>query len=241
MVQLTQLEYIQGISTLIFVLIAVILGLKVSSIYFKYKRREFYLAGLTLILLVSPYYFAVIDFLMIILTGIPAPVEIIYIGISLVAFTSLTWLTLITDLLYKQKQKIILGLIIIQIVAFEIFLIYAILVQPTLILIPFGGRYYREAPILIYYYIFSMLIFLITGFLFARGSVKSENKEVRLKGKFLFVALISYVIGAILDIAFEATAFTETLARLVQISSFTEFYIGFTLPDFIKKALIKND
>ncbi len=241
MVELTQLEFLQGIFTLIFVSIAIILGSKISLKYFKLKRRELYLVGLTLILMITPYVYTVIDFLTILLTGVSAPVEIIYLGIALVAFASLTWLILITDLLYKEKQKIILGLIIVQLVVFEIFLIYAILVQPTLILIPYGSRYYREAPILIYYYIVSMLIFLISGFFFARGTLKSDNKEVQLKGRFILIALITYVIGAILDIAFEATAFTETLARLVQISSFTEFYIGFALPDFIKKSLIKED
>lgn len=241
MVELTQLEFIQGISTLIFVFIAILLGIKICLKYFEYKRREFYLAGLTLILMTAPYYFAVIDFLIIILTGIPAPVEIIYLGIALVPFASLTWLTLITDLLYNEKQKIILAIVIVQLVAFEVFLLYAILMQPTLILIPFGERYYREAPILIYYYLALMLIFIIAGFFFARGSIKSENKEIRLKGKFILIGIISFIIGAILDIAFEATALTETLARLVQISSFTELYIGFALPNIIKKTLIKND
>ncbi len=241
MVELTQLEFLQGLFTLIFVSIAVVLGIKICLKYFEHKRREFYLAGITLILMIMPYVYTVIDFLTILLIGITPPVEIIYLGIALVAFASLTWLTLITDLLYKEKQKIILGIIIVQLVVFETFLVYAILVQPTLILIPYGSRYYREAPILIYYYLCLMLIFLIAGFFFARGSLKSDNKEVRLKGKFILIALISFVIGAILDIAFEATALTETLARIVQITSFTEFYIGFTLPDIIKKALIKKD
>ena len=164
MVELTQLEFLQGLFTLIFVTIAVILGIKICLKYFEHKRRELYLAGLTLILMIMPYVFSVIDFLTVLLMGITAPVEIIYLGIALVAFAPLTWLTLITDLLYNEKQKTILVIIIIQLIAFEVFLIYAILIQPTLILIPFGSRYYREAPILIYYYLALMLVFLIAGY-----------------------------------------------------------------------------
>ena len=240
MVELTPIEAVQGIFTLIFITISIILGLKISLKYFKFKRREFFLAGFTMILMVTPYFSSVVDFIMILWLGIQSSVIVVYIGITLVAIASLTWMTLITDLLYKEKQKIILSIIFAQLIIFEIFVVYAIIVEPTLILIPYGERYYREAPILIGYYIFFLLLFLITGFLFARETLKSSNKEIRLKGKFLIIALISYVIGAVLDFAFEATALTVALARLIQISAFTEFYLGFTLPEFVKKLLIKE-
>lgn len=239
MVTLSPLEIYQAIFTMIFVAIAIILGIRICLRYFEIKRREFYLAGLTIILMVAPYYYPVIDFFWIISYGNTAPVEIIYLGIGLVAIASLTWLTLITDLLYKEKQKIILIIVATQLIAFEIFLIYAILVQPTLILIPYGGRFYKEAPILIYYYIFSLILFLISGFMFVRGSLKSESKEIRLKGKIILVALISYVIGAVLDFAIEPTIISETMARIVQIFAFTSLYLGFALPDFIRRKFAK--
>ncbi|MFX0070902.1 MAG: hypothetical protein ACFFAO_07415, partial [Candidatus Hermodarchaeota archaeon] len=220
MVTLSTLEVYQAIFTMIFVVIAILLGIRICLRYFEYKRRELYLAGLTIILMVAPYIYPVIDFFWIISYNDSAPVEIIYLGIGFVAIANLTWLTLITDLLYKQKQKIILIIIAAQLIAFEIFLIYAILVQPTLILIPYGGHLYREAPILIFYYLFSIVLFLTAGFMFVRGSLKSENKETRLKGKIICIALISYVVGAVLDFAIEPTIFSETLARLVQISAF---------------------
>jgi hypothetical protein len=241
MVELTQIEFLQGIFTLIFVFISIILGLKICLKYAKYKRRELYLAGMTLILMVAPYYSSVTDFIMILLFKIPSGVFIIYIGIALVAFANLTWMILITDLLYSEKQKIILTFIIAQLIIFEVFLVYSIVIDPTLILLSCGENCYRESSILIFYYIFSLLLFLITGFLFARGALKTDDKEICLKGRFIIIALISYVIGAILDFAFEVTALTVTLARLIQISAFTEFYLGFALPDFLKKLLIKED
>ena len=240
MVELTPLELLQGIFTLIFMIIAIILGVKISSRYFVLKKREFYLAGITLILLVMPYMSAVVDLIMILLFGIPGSVIVIYIGIMLVAIAIPTWMTLVTDLLFPNKQKMILIIVIVQLIIFEAFIVYAIIVDPTLILIPYGERYHQESPILVCYYLFSLTLFLISGILFVRVSLKSSDKAIHLRGKLILMALVSYMIGAILDFAVEATAFTVTLARIIQISSFTEFYLGFVLPKVIRRLFIKE-
>ena len=44
-----------------------------------------------------------------------------------------------------------------------------------------------------------LLIFLITGLHFAYVASKSDNPDVRLRAKFLFIAIISFTTGALLD------------------------------------------
>jgi len=92
-----------------------------------------------------------------------------------------------------------------------------------------------------FYLLFSIILFLITGFLFARRSLKAENSEIKLKGKFLIIAFLTFTIGTMIDVigAESPTEITIFLARtFVRVSSIC-FYIGFTLPRFIKNLFIK--
>ena len=80
---------------------------------------------------------------------------------------------------------------------------------------------------------------LIPGILIARESLKSDDKEIKLKGRFLLAAFISWTIGAIMDAALQPNIITLTIARLILISSALEFYTGFLLPEKVKKIFLK--
>ena len=98
-------------------------------------------------------------------------------------------------------------------------------------------REYVSADI---YLMFSVFLFLSTGLIFVAKSFQSEDKENRLRGVFLLIAFITFTIGAFLDIVTELTASTLVLARTFQIISAICFYIGFTMPNFVKKLFIKQ-
>ncbi|MHA1489264.1 MAG: hypothetical protein ACTSRI_06380 [Promethearchaeota archaeon] len=85
-----------------------------------------------------------------------------------------------------------------------------------------------------------MLIILITGLLFGRETFKSDDPEIKLKGKMLILAFPSFAIGAILDATIPFTAITLIIVRLILISSSIEFYGGFILPKWMKKLLLKQ-
>ncbi|TXT59199.1 MAG: conserved membrane protein of unknown function [Promethearchaeota archaeon] len=84
-----------------------------------------------------------------------------------------------------------------------------------------------------------ILIMVSTGILFARESLRSENPDLRLKGKFLIAAFLSYTIGAILDSAVPLNLISLTVARVILISSAIEWYFGFILPERVKNLVIK--
>jgi len=94
--------------------------------------------------------------------------------------------------------------------------------------------------IAIYYSIFIVLTMLITGFLFGHESLKSDNPELKLKGKLLIIAFVSWAVGAILDAALPLNIITLTIARLILIFSAVTFYCGFILPDFTKRIFLKE-
>jgi len=89
-------------------------------------------------------------------------------------------------------------------------------------------------------FLFSLLIlFIITGTMLARESLKSDDPEVKLKGKLLFLAFYSFIIGSILDIFSSTSILLLTIARIVLISSAFTFYGGFILPNWMKKIFLR--
>jgi hypothetical protein len=73
---------------------------------------------------------------------------------------------------------------------------------------------------------------LISGILIARQSIRSEKPEIKLKGKFLLIAFILFVIGAFADAVLLLTVITLPIIRIILISSSVLFYFGFILPKF---------
>ncbi|MFX0039149.1 MAG: hypothetical protein ACFFAB_07440 [Candidatus Heimdallarchaeota archaeon] len=94
-----------------------------------------------------------------------------------------------------------------------------------------------------FYLLLSILLLLITGFLFARASLKTEEPEIKLKSQFLIIAFLTFAIGTIID-TIGGEMYTEIiifLARTFVIFSSICFYIGFTLPKFIKKLFLRDN
>ena len=81
------------------------------------------------------------------------------------------------------------------------------------------------------------LLFLITGLIFAVATIKIGTLEMRIKGIFIAIAVISYIIGVCLDILYRVGFI---LNRIILMSSAIEFYFGFILPDWFKKIVIKE-
>jgi hypothetical protein len=93
----------------------------------------------------------------------------------------------------------------------------------------------------------------VTGFKFARKSIRSENKEVRLKGKLLQFAFIAFTIAAVIEKIARSiligTVFADptilflsvilVIVRVLLISSAIAFYGGFLLPGWMKKIFTK--
>ena len=78
----------------------------------------------------------------------------------------------------------------------------------------------------------------MVGILIAINSIKSDTPEIKLRGKFLMAAFISWTFGAIADATLPLNFVTLPIIRIILITSAIEFYIGFVLPDWVKKRLL---
>ncbi|TFG29968.1 MAG: hypothetical protein EU532_02080 [Promethearchaeota archaeon] len=236
------METLQGALTFAFVLISTILGIIIVIKYFTFRKRELLLVGITWILIVSPYWPDAINFILILVYGTLLDIKIyFFLANALIPIIHITWMIAFTDLLYKQKQKTILLIFTAEAILFEIFFIYFLIIDPSLIGTQIAPFYVEWTDFIVFYLLFSILIFLITGILFAQRSLKSDKKELRLKGKFLMIAFITFATGTFIDAIGSLTEITLVLARTFVISGAFMFYIGFTLPTFIKELFLKED
>ena len=238
--ELQPIELINGIFSIIFVIISIIVGLRFIWTYIKYKQKTLLLVGLTWIGLVSIWYSSSISVILILTTGEGISDQLyILIGNGLLPITSFIWMLAFTDLMYKEQRRIILILFGAYNAIFEVIFLYYLFTNPSFlgeVISPVDATY----GIFMTAYQFSMLILIIiTGTLFSRESIKSQNPEVRLKGKFLLLAFYSLVLGAVLEIFSHISISILILARLILILSSITCYIGFILPNWIKRLILK--
>ncbi|MFX1495054.1 MAG: hypothetical protein ACFFBZ_12280, partial [Promethearchaeota archaeon] len=173
------------------------------------------------------------------------------IGNCFIPLALLSWLIAFTDMIGKKKQKIIITLTIILSIAFEIIFFYLFFTDINAIgvinpLRPFTVNF---GDFILIYLVIVIIIMFITGIIFAQKSVKSNDKEVRVKGKLLRAAFITFTIAAVLDsllgTIFEnptdpLLAIMVVIVRVLLIISAIEFYGGFLLPKWMHAIFIRE-
>ena len=241
---LTPDEILNGIFSLIFAVVSVIIGLTILSKYPKSKNRTVLLVGLVWLGIVSSWYASSSSFLIALITGgdgyMSAPPYYFIIGAAPLPVTAFIWMIAFTDLLYRDKKKTILLIFGISGIAFEIALFTLLLIDYNLV-----GTVTSEVDaeyelFVTVYQIFLVLIVLVSGLLFARESLKSDSPEIKLKGKLLAAAFLSFVIGSLLEILSGISIVILILARIILISSSIEFYGGFILPRWMEKLFLRK-
>ena len=241
---LTADHILNGIFSLIFSIISIIIAFKIISKYPKSKNRTVLLVGLVWLGIVSSWYASSSSFLVAFITDgdgyMSAPPYYFIIGASPLPITAFIWMIAFTDLLYKKKQKIILIIFGITGVLFEIAFFALLFIDYNLVgtvSSPVDAEYEFFVTA---YQIFLLVMVLITGLIFARVSLKSDNPEIRVKGKLLIAAFLSFVIGSILEILSGISIVILIVARIILISSSIEFYGGFMLPRWMERIFLKK-
>lgn len=232
-------DYINGILSTIAVLTGVIVGLIICSKYIKYKRKNFLLIGTALMGMFQPWWPTAISFISILITGRPISVfEYFFYAIFFYPFFLVAWMMGISNLLELKRREILPIVYLIISVLADIYLVYFLINDPSVIgTIPtyFDAEYKRPFS---FYLLFILSSLVITGILFSIKSLKSEDREIRWKGKLLIIGFLCYLASGFLDVGYISfTTGTLIIARLVLISSAFFAYFGFFLPGFLRKRL----
>jgi hypothetical protein len=238
---LTELEILLGSFTLTLTLISFIVGLKILLKYFSYKQKEYITVGLTWIFLSSAWWGSSFSFLFIILFNTPLDAfTFLLLGNAFIPVAICCWMYSFCKLAYPNLKKKLLPIYFTICILYEIFLIIFLLIDPKIIGTLEGNFYSQPNLYAMIFQVFGVLTTIITGVLFSRNSMRSDDPRIRLKGKFLLIAFISFTIGALFDAAIPLTPITLVIVRLILISSAFEYYLGFLLPDRIANWLTQN-
>ena len=241
---LTPDQILNGVFSLIFVVISIYIGFTIISKYPKSKNRTVILVGFVWLGIVSSWYASSSSFLVALIADgdgfMSTPPLYFIIGAVPLPITAFIWMIAFTDLLYRDKKKIILLIIGVTGIIFEIALFTLLLIDYDLVGIvssPVDADYELFVTI---YQIFLVILVLVSGILFAHESLKSKIPEINLKGKLLLAAFLSFVIGSILEILSGISIALLIIARLLLITSSIEFYGGFILPPWMEKLFVRN-
>ena len=245
----TELEFLHKFFLLIFVIISIIIGLKTLFKYFGHHRKELITVGLAWTLMTSAWWGITINFILKLLfnsaleANIYLFIESVFIPVGL-----FLWIYTFCSLAYPELEKILIPIYLVICILMEILLIIFLITNPDLIGIRVSKYEYEHGLFTEGFAIFTILSAVITGVLFSKKSLKSDNAKIRWKGRFLLIAFFSFTIGVILNIIWGSTfnflpvnPITIIVIRCFLILSAIAYYLGFFLPDKLANWLIKED
>ena len=237
---LTQLEILQGSLGLVWVLIAIFIGLKAIARAIAINRtRDLITVGLSYIFVSSAWFGVAFQF-----------ISYGFFDVKLDAFTYLLianifipiaimcWIWSYCEILKPNSRNIILIIFFGFAISWELAIIIGLATDVSMVGTLNSTFDSSHSPILLIFVLSGVFIFLITGIIFALKSMKLDDPEVQWKGRFLLLAWISFGVGSILDASLPLNALTLIIIRIILISSAVEFYFGFFLPKRISEKLI---
>jgi len=238
---LNPLDIINGIFSFIFVIISLVVGFLILIRYVRYKEKIYFFVGATWILISEPWWPSSLSFLVSLSNGVGLPPTLYFlIGNTLVPLAIALWLIAFTDFLFTEKRKLILLVFAIIGIIFEVIFYTFLFINPILIGTPNSPVDVSYSFFIIIFLVFFILTLVISGLLFARLSLKSDDPEVKLKGKLLVVAFIAFFVGALLDSSIRLNELGVIFVRLILIASAIFWYGGFLLPHWMKKLFLKQ-
>ena len=219
---LTPLEVFYGSFTLLSVVISTILGILIALKYRKYGKADYLAVGITWILLASPYWSDAIQFISVMINGIEIPINLYYfLANAFIAPMYVTWIFALSNILFVKRKKILIIIFSVLAAVFETLFLIVFFVDSNLIGEQKSAFVVEWAIWIQIYLLLSIALLLVTGFLFARASLKAGQAEVRIKGIFLIIAFVSFTIATLIDVigADSPTEITILLARTFLIIS----------------------
>ncbi len=239
---LTPLDILNGSLSLITIGIASIVGISIISKYFEIKNSSYLIVGLEAFMITEPWWPASTSFLVALFNngqGIEPETYFIIGNVGIPLAVSL-WLLAFCNLTNIKNRKSILLFSIIYGIIFEIVFFTLLYINPAFIG-ELNGPIDVEYRSFVMVYLFSVVgIILITGIIFAKESLKTDNPEIRLRGKLILIAFICFCIGAFLDTGIHLTEVTLIIARLILMFAAFAWWAGFIMPEWMKRMFFKE-
>jgi hypothetical protein len=237
------IEYLQGISAIVFIVVAIALGLIFLLKYPKHKEPNLILIGIAWMGLATAYLSTVVKFTLKVAFDFDTPDQVHFIiNNAFLPGALFLWLYAITDLLETKKsiKYTILGLTAIFGTIFEIVFFVLLYTDSSLIgTFKFDLTVDWQDFIEIYFLILGIVL-IFSAFFFSIKSILSKDKTVALKGKLVLFGFIIYTISVVLNAFLASFAIAIIFERLFLILSSILLYMGFLLPNWVQKIFLKE-
>jgi len=232
-----------GIFTLIYIVIALFVGIRIITRYFQIKNKTLLYAGIGLIGIAFPWSGVVLNFISIIIFEKIPPMELhFFLHGGMSAIFLFFWLMAILNLTGMESGKREKLLICLGIVAFIVEIMYlGIIFYDTEIL----GALINEiqvdyAPFNQLYLLTELIIIIISGLWLTTKSLKSDDSRIQLKGKLLLSAFILFPIASSLEVLVPLIPII-ILARILIIFTEILLYGGLILPKWMERLFSRKE
>jgi hypothetical protein len=245
------LQIMLNVFSLIFVVVNLLVGARIVSKYFELRNKVFIYIGCAWIGIAFPWLPEIFNliFRLINLQANDLFLLVLYAIVNLILIPpfvilwilALNKLTAISDIF---KKILLLSAIILSVI-FELFILIFLSINSPLVGTVSETRAYTvNWSAYINLLLIVLLVFiLLTGLIFGKESLDSNDTIVNLKGKFLLLAFVLFAIAAALDSIFTVQTshgiILKIIARIMLMVSSIQFYIGFIMPERIENWLIK--
>ncbi len=240
----TDFQLLQGMLGLLWVLIAVIVGMRILLKSNKLKRKDLIGFGLTYICVSSAWWGSIIQFLSVGLFSIEIQeAPYLFIANVFIPLGLIPWIYAFSTAIipYRRKEALIITSIIA--IVWETVLIILMLTDNVFLVGELNQNNildFSYGDVMRYFVIGGILIFLLTGAYFSYESATLDDLEIKWKGRFLLLGWISFAIGAALDAFIKGhSEISLIITRVILISSSIEYYLGFFLPTSLREFLIR--
>ncbi len=238
---LSEIDRVNGIFTLIFIILSIIIGIRILLKYKSLKRKELITIGLAWIFLTSAWWGGNAAFLSIVLFNEPLdPFLFLLLSNAFIPIALICWIYSLAHIFYTEKEKVITIFIVIIYSVYEVLILVMLLIDPNLVGNIVGDINSAPTTIPLIFLISAISTALLTGLLFSIKSIRVGNPEIKLKGKILLIGFISFSFAAVLDAIVPDTTIILIVIRLILISSAIEYYLGFFLPKALVNRANKN-
>lgn len=233
---LTTEMIIMGSFNLLLVMVFIIVGITLTMKYRISKDKNFLLAGISWFGISEPWWPTTISFVMALFTGKGLPIQTyLIINAAFLPIFLTLWLMVTLDLIGVNKKAIPIIIHLIISLILESLFFYFLFTNVSMLGTTVSPVDIDFGPIAQIFLAYVLIVFLISGFAFAIKTLKMDDPRPKLRGKFLILAFLLFLVGAILDLIIYSI-----INKIFILSSAIVFYIAFVMPEKIEKIFLKK-
>jgi len=231
-----------GIATLLFILLCLILGFRMVYKGFKINYHTLSYIGIIFIGGASLWSGVALNFLTILIFNILPPWELYFLlhgsFIMIALFFGVVGIIDLINLKGKKRKNFLIGLGILMLIL-EIIYLTALFIDYTILGIPIAPIQVEYQPFSWIYLTTALVIFLSAAGWFVLETFRSEIPQTQLQGKFLLSGGFLFLIGSIGEVYF-SNIFVLLISRFIVTIAIFLAYMGFMMPEWVKKAFLKS-